>query len=310
MAQDYPNWVNLCLEDIRRWTSDTDAKFESMIPMLYSKDTSQSQEEYDMSYAGVGKFVKLDGNTPKDNMNEEYKTTYTFPEWTNSIDITRRLYDWRKDRTVMSMAKEFKLSEKRTKEAHAAELFNYAFTATGTFSGGGLTAHADGKALCATDHTTKAEGFAGTYAGVNKGTSAISPAAVSATRDGIRNFTDGKGNKQYCTMDMILGPANKDFEEVAWEIISTTGKVDTADNNKNFHSGRYKLAIWQELTDHNNWFGLDSDKMRLYLWWLDQIPLELWDKFNPETQVLTYGGYMRYGFNANNWRFIYGHQVA
>jgi hypothetical protein len=307
MAETYPNWVNLCLTDVRKWHSDTLNDFESMIPKLYATDTSDKQEEYDVSYSGIGNFQPLNGNVGRDSMTEEYKKTYDFPEWSNAIDIQRRLWDDRRDRSVMNMAKEFALSANRTKEAHAAEIFNYAFTATGTYSGGGSTAGPDAKALCATDHPSKASG---TYSGTNTGTAAISPEAVSEMRDTMRNFTDGRDNKSYCSLDQLLVPADHDVEEVAWEIINTGGKVDTADNNRNFHKGRYKLAVWQELTSSKNWFGLDSTKAKLFLTWITRVPLEKWDSFDQESQTLTFGAYMRYGLGYSNWRWIVGNQVA
>ncbi len=307
MGLTYPNWANLCLTDVRKWVNESDADFESMIPKLYTMGTADGQEEYDVTYTGMGKFTLLSGTTNKDTMTEEYKTTYTFPEFTNEIDIQRRLWDDRRDRTVMNLSREFSLSKNRTREAHGAELFNYAFTASGTYSGGGSTAQADLKALCANDHPSKADA---NYSGDNLGTSAFSTSALMTTRDAIREWTDGRGNKIYAKMDEILGPANKDFEETAWEIINTTGKVDTADNNRNFHKGRYTLMIWDELTDDENWFAMDGSRRKFSLHWLDRIPFETYDSFNDSTQTLTYGGYMRYGFGANGWRWIYGHNVA
>jgi hypothetical protein len=307
MAETSQNWRNLCLTDVRKWFSDTLVDFESMVPQLYTMSTSDREEEYDMTYSGLGNFKLLDGNTTRDTMTEEYKTTYSFPEWQNAIDIRRKLWDDRRDRTVMNMAQEMGLSYNRTKEAHAAEPFNYAFTASGTYSSGASTAQADGKALCATDHPSKASD---TYTGSNKGTAAISASAVSDMRDTMREITDGRGNKSYLNLDTLLVPADKDVEEVAWEIINTTGKVDVADNNKNFHQGRYKLAVWMELTSTKNWFGLDSRKMKMYLNWITRVALETWDSFDNETQTLTFGGYERHGFGIPSWRFIVGNQVA
>ena len=248
-AEASENWTNLCLTDVRKWVSDTLNDFESMIPMLYSTDTSDSQEEYDVTYAGVANFQKFTGTAIKTDMTEEYKKTYDFPEFMNSIDIRRKLWDDRKDRTVMNMAKEFALSANRTKEAHAAEVFNYAFSAVDTYSGGGSTAGPDTKALCADDHTSNADA---TYAGDNKRTNALTAPNVETDRQDMRAMTDGRGNKLHARMDMILCPTG--LEETAWEIINSKGKVDTADNNRNFHEGKYKLAVWDELTDATNWF--------------------------------------------------------
>lgn len=305
MAEQSQNWVNLCLTDVRKWFSDTLNDFQSMIPMLYSTDTSDRQEEYDVTYSGLGNFQKFDGTAIKDTMAEEYKKTYNFPEWMNSIDIRRKLWDDRRDRSVMNMSKELALSFNRTKEAHAAEVFNYAFTASGTYSGGGSTAGPDAKALCANDHPSTADG---SYEGDNLQTSEFSPAAVETDRQAFAAMTDGRGNRIYAKLDQLLVP--RALEEEAWEFINSKGKVDTADNNENFHKGRYKLAVWDELTDSNNWFSLDSKRMKMFLWWITRIPIENWKKFDEDTQTLTFGGYARYGLGFSSWRWLIGHNCS
>jgi hypothetical protein len=307
MAQVSENWRNACLTDVRKWFSDTLVDFQSMIGTLYNSGKADGEEEYDMTYSGLGNFKLLNGSMVRDTMTEEYKTTYSFPEWAQSIDIKRKLWDDRRDRTIMNMAAEMGLSYNRTKEAHAAEPFNYAFTATGTYSSGDTTALADAKALCATDHPSKASS---TYAGSNKGTTAMAASAVSTMRDQMRDITDGRGNKSYLSLDTLLVPADKDIEEVAWEIINTAGKVDVTDNNRNFHKGRYSLAVWMELTNHKNWFGIDSKKMKMYLNWFTRIPLETHDTLDEDAMVLTFGAYERHGFGIPSWRWLVGNQVA
>jgi hypothetical protein len=276
-----------------------------MIPMLYASDTSDQQEEYDMTYEGVGDFQKFTGTAIKDTLEEGYKKTFSFPEYMNSIDIRRKLWDDRRDRTVMNMAKELALSYNRTKEKHAAEIFNYAFTATGTYSSGDSTAGPDAKALCANDHTSKSDSA---YAGDNLQTTAFSPAAVETDRQAHMAMTDGRANLLDRAMDMLLVPTP--VEEDAWELINTTGKVNTADNNRNFHEGRYKLAVWKYLTDAANWFSIDSEYMKMYLVWLTRIPIEQWKKFDEDLQTLTFGAYARHGLGYSSWRWIIGHNIA
>ena len=307
MAETAGSWYELLYTDCRKYFSDTLGKHESMVPMLYDVDTSDKAAEYDMSYSGVGNMQRFTGTAIKDTMAEEYKKTFTFPEFMNSIDIRRNLYDDAREKSVFNMVREFALGAARTKEAHAAEPFNYAFTASGTYSSGDSTAGPDTKSLCATDHTSNADG---TYAGSNKITTAISGKGLMEMRDVMRNITDGRGNKSNCKLDMLLVPANKDVEEVAWELINTGGKVDTADNNRNFHKGRYKLAVWDELTDANNYFGLDSEKTKFHLAWFNRVALENWKKFDEDLQTLTFGAYGRWGLGFNSWRFIVGAEVA
>jgi hypothetical protein len=296
------NWVNLCTTDVRKWVSDTLNDFESMIPMLYAKDTADGQDESDVSFSGLGNFQRFTGTAIKDTMTEEYKKTYSFPEFMNSFDVRRNLWDDRKDKKVMNMAQEFALSYNRTKEEHAAEIFNYAFTATGTYSSGDSTAGPDTKALCANDHTSKADA---SYAGDNLQTTAFSPSAVETDRQAFMAMTDGRGNKSQRRLDTLLVPVT--LEEDAWELINSKSKVNTADNNRNFHEGRYKLAVWDELTDSSNWFSLDSKAQKRSLTWFTRVPFETWKKFIEDLQTITFGGYARHGLGFNDWRWLIGH---
>jgi hypothetical protein len=299
------NWHELVYTDARKYFSDTLAKFQSMIPVLYDVESTDRAAEYDVSYSGVGNMRRFTGSAIKDTMAEEYKTTFEFPEYMNSIDIPRKTYDDAREKSVFNMTTEFALGAARTKEAHAAEIFNYAFSASDTYSSGDSTAGPDGKALCATDHPSTADGA---YSGCNKGTDALSAKSVESTRILVKGITDGRGNKVYANMDMLLVPLG--LEEIAWEIINSKGKVDTADNNRNFHQGRYKLAVWDELTDSTAWFGIDSDRMKRHLAWFNRVNLENYKKFDPDLQTLTFGVYGRWGAGFNGWRWVYGHQPA
>lgn len=166
---------------------------------------------------------------------------------------------------------------KRTQEKHAATVFNSAFNTT-VFSGG------DGLALCSTAHT-----FVGTSTTVsNSGTTALSATAVEATRLLMRQFTDETDNLMIARGDTLLVPPQ--LEEAAWEIVNASGKLDTADNNPNFNKGKYKIIVWDYLSDSNNWFMIDSKMAKMYLKWFNRIPTE----FNKDKDfdTLTVGSFI------------------
>ena len=109
--------------------------------------------------------------------------------------------------------------------------------------------------------------------------------------------------------DMLLVPLN--LEEAAWEIINSRGKVDTANNNANFHFGKYKLLVWPNyLTDTNNWFLLDSVMMKEFFLWFDRIPVEFQKDREFDSYMAKYAGYMRYSFGWSDWRAVYGNNVS
>jgi hypothetical protein len=150
-------------------------------------------------------------------------------------------------------------------------VFNNAFN-TSVFAGG------DSKALCADDHS-----YVGTSTTVdNKGTTALSQTAVEATRLLMRQFTDETDNLLTARADTILVPPQ--LEETANIIVGTAQDVGTANNDINFSKGKYKIIVWDYLSDSNNWFMLDSRMAKLYLKWFNRIPVE----FNKDKDFDTY----------------------
>ena len=108
--------------------------------------------------------------------------------------------------------------------------------------------------------------------------------------------------------DTIVCTVNN--EETAWQIINSKGEVETADNNRNFHYGRYDLAVWDRLTDSNNWFMLDSRLCKKFLLWWERVKAEFNHDRDFDTFVAKWSVYMRYGVGWADWRPIYGHNVS
>jgi hypothetical protein len=135
------------------------------------------------------------------------------------------------------------IAAKRTMEKLGASVFNDAFTGTGSITVEGTTvlSNSEKLSLCNDAHTSTATATTQD----NSGTSALSATAVEATRILMAGYKDDKDNLISVQPDLILCPRN--LEETAWEIISSKGKVDTAENNPNFHEGKYKLAVWDFL---------------------------------------------------------------
>jgi phage anti-repressor protein len=86
-----------------------------------------------------------------------------------------------------------------------------------------------------------------------------------------------------------------DLYEQAFEIISSMGKVDTANNNVNVHEGRYTFYEWNYLTSTKNWFMCDSKMRKQYAFWSDRVPLEFAMAEDLDTLLAKWRAYMRYG---------------
>jgi phage major head subunit gpT-like protein len=213
--------------------------------------------------------------------------------------VERKLYDDDLYNVINPKAQRLGTSFARTREIHAASTFNNAFSAS--FTG------FDAVALCSASHPLSPQNT-GTVQS-NAGSSALSPAAIEATRQIMLAYTDDRGNLFPSIPDILLVPPA--LEQTATEILRTVGKVDSADNTINFvGSLGLRPVVWNYLTDTNDWFLIDSRLMKQHLWWFDRVETEFQSDPNSDyTMVARYRGYMRYIFGWDDWMWIYGHHV-
>jgi phage major head subunit gpT-like protein len=282
---------------LRKIFVDEYGKPEGHRESLYGIEKSSKAVEYDLGIGGTGDLVEFDGTIAYDDFRQQYRTSYTHKEWVKGMKIERKLVDDDLYSIINKRPQQLGLVAKRTMEKHAASVFNFAFT-TSIFAGG------DGLSLCNDAHT-----FVGTATTVdNAGSTALSATAVEATRLLMRQYTDETGNLLVARGDTLLVPPA--LEETAWEIVNASGKMDTADNNPNFNKGKYKIIVWDYLTDSNNWFMIDSSMAKMYLKWFQRIPTEFNKDKDFDTYISKWSVYTRYSYGFSDWPWIYGHNVA
>jgi hypothetical protein len=120
-----------------------------------------------------------------------------------------------------------------------------------------------------------------------------------------RNY---RGDKMSVHPKLLVVPT--DLEEVAWEMIRSTGKPDTANNNANMYNGMFDLVVWDFLTDTNAWFMVDPRLMKLNLIWFQRIALEVFGDGNLFSGTRNIGGYYRAALGVRDWRWIYGNNPS
>jgi phage major head subunit gpT-like protein len=273
---------------------------ESRIPALYNVVRSTKAQEHDLGMGGFGDWAQYAGRIEYDENDQLYKTTYTHVEYVRGFKVERRLVDDDQYNVINKRPSGLALSAVRTREKHAASVFNNAFSSSYT--------GADGKPLCDAAHPLSPETGAGTHG--NLGSTALDYDAVIATRKLMRSYVDDRGELIPVNPNTILVPL--ELEDTAWEIANTINKPGTADNDGNFvRSTGLRVIVWDYLTDENNWFMLDPALAKMYLNWFDRVPLEFsmdpTSDFNLEAK---FRGYMRYSYGFSDWRWVYGHQVS
>lgn len=282
---------------LRKIFMDEYALPEGQVDMLFGMEKSSKATEYDLSIGGVGDLEEFTGTIPYDDFKQQYRVSYTHKEWVKGMKVERKLVDDDLYSIINKRPAILALAAKRTREKHGSQVFNNAFN-TSVFAGG------DSLALCASAHSR-----VGTTTTVsNAGSTALSATAVEATRLAMRAYTDETDNLLTARGDTLLVPPA--LEETAWEIITSTGKLGTADNDPNFQKGKYKIIVWDYLTDSNNWFMIDSRMAKMFLKWFDRIPTEFNKDKDFDTYVSKWSVYTRYSYGFSDWTWLYGHNVA
>lgn len=291
------NWPSIVQRDLSEVFLDQWRDWESMLPLLFRYVDATQGTEYDLETGDVGSVPAFEGAVSYDDFKEGYKKSITETEYALGLKIQRRLlrndlYDVVRDRVGL-LAQSFRQKQ----EDIGASVFNNAFNTTHTVG--------DTLALCSTAHTSK---VGGSNQG-NSGSSALSAANVEATRQLMVKYKTNRDNTMRTTPDLLLVPT--ELHEKAWEIVNSYGKIDTANNNRNFHYGKYNIAIWDNfLTDSNNWFMIDSRKMKRYNKYRIWEPVQFFKSGEFDTISQKFAGYMSNGVSSVEWRWIYGHAVS
>jgi len=282
---------------LRKIFMDEYALPEGQTDNLFGVETSSKHVEYDLGIGGMGDLEEFTGTIGYGDFAQQYRVSYTHREWCKGIKIERKLVDDDQYNVINKRPAQLALVAKRTREKHGASVFNSAFS-TSVFAGG------DSLALCASAHTRV--GTATTVG--NAGTTALSQTAVEATRLLMRQFTDETDNLITARGDTLLVPPA--LEEKAYQIVNTIQEVGTANNTVNFSKGKYKIIVWDYLTDSNNWFLIDSRMAKMYLKWFNRIPVEFNKDKDFDTYIAKWSVYTRYSYGFSDWTWILGHNVA
>ncbi len=278
-------------------------QLEDMVSTVYTMAGTNKRNEMKWSEVGtVPDFSAFNGTIGYNSVVQGFDVTSTPLEFTNGIQVTRKLFDDDQYNVMDQRPKGLANAGMRTRQKHAARIFNQAFAPDNLFYTG-----TDGAGLCSNSHLTNSG--ASTASGFdNLGTSALTATAVFAARIQMRGFRGDQAERISITPDELWYPP--DLSEVGWEILHSSGKLNTANNNANFHKGQYTPNDWEYMTDATNWFMVDGDLRRQHLHWVDRVPLEFAMMEDFDTLVAKWRAYMRYSTAYTDWRFIFGAQVS
>ena len=284
--------------------SDQYSQLPDMIPTLFGMAPNNGRNDIRWSDVGAyGDFEEFLGTVVYDSQSQGYDVVSTPVEFASGMQVERKLFDDDQFHIMDQRPSGIAVSAQRTRQKHAARIFNNAFSTDSYFYN-----NSEGVPLCSNSHTTNASGVSTATGFDNLVTSSLTAVGVAAARIQFVGFRDDRGNRASFMPDELWFP--NDLYEVAFEIISSSGKVDTDLNNRNVHEGKYKGYEWSYMTDTNNWFMCDSTMRKKMLMWVDRIPIEFAMAEDLDTIVAKWRAYMRYSNAWLNWRWIIGASVS
>ena len=296
MPQLAANWPDTLQKDFSKMYFDQYKQLDTMVPDLFNVMSSDAAYEKTSAVGTVPDFNEFTGRINEVNPVQGYDRQYVFTEYAAKIEIQRKLADDDQYRVMSRYPKNLANSASRSREKLGASIYDLAFTYTPT--------DGDAVSLCNTAHPSNVAGVATQS---NRGTSALSATNVETVRINMYDFRDDQNEKISIRGDTLIVP--RALEQTGWEIINSKGKVDTANNNANFHQGKYKLVVWDRLTDTTDWFMSDYSMQKEYLLWWNRVPNQFFQDKDSSTMVAIYLGYYRVGTGWDDWRFIFGNIV-
>lgn len=269
----------------------------SLIGPMYRMETSDKANEDYLEIEDIGNVQEFTGNLAYTEAKQANSKTVTNVSYAMGLKIQRELLDDDLYGVIEDLVRQMGQVARYRMEQDAASPFVNAFNTTFTVF--------DTLGLCSTAHTW----VSNSNTQSNSGTTAFSYAALDATVIAMRKFTNSAG-RTILTMspDMLLGPV--DLDSQFREVIDSKLKPGTANNNINAYNNQFTIMTTTFLQDTNNWFLIDSKKMKRLLVWQQRVPLEFKNTSDFDTWVKKFALYMRYKNTPLHWPFVYGQNVT
>ena len=271
---------------------------------MESGASAPTKDTWRLSQVGtMGDVPEFAGSITFDDVNQGYDSTISYREYATGFQVDRKMFDDDLYSIMDSKPKTMATALQRTRQKHAASVWNNAFSIDNTWLN-----HTEGVAMCSDSHTTTAAGVSTSTGFDNRITAALSAVSVAAARIQMRGFRGDRAERLSIMPDKILIPIN--LYQTLYAIIESEGQPDTANNNKNVHKGGYTGVEWEYLNDTNDWFMIDSSMMKESLTWVDRVKAEFAQAEDFTTLIARWRLYCRYGLGWNDWRFVLGSQVS
>jgi len=293
---------SLLVVGLRKVFGDEYNSLPKLYPSIYKVETSTRKYEELRAISGIGMFEQKNEGEPAiyEDRVEGYNKIFTHVSWAKGMRITRELRDDDQYNEMRDLVKYLARAAQYRLEYEHAKLFNYA-TATTYFTGG------DGLALLSASHTLAATPGV-TFSNYASST-ALSQTAIEKAISAFRRYVNDKNLLINVMPKKLLIPPELEFD--AMEILNSTQKAGTPNNEINAVRGRLEIVTWPFLTDTDSWFVLaDPGDVPGGLTSFMRTPPEFTSDGDFDTDDLKAKGFMRFSLGFLDPRCVYGSDGA
>ena len=239
-------------------------------------------------FTGVGKIGY-------DSPDQGFDWSITQFEKALGIEIQRRL--WRFDLFGMIESRWELLMDSafETRQTDAAELLNSGHSVTSLLD----FTHTRNEAMFANTHQSPDSAIS-TIGTDNLITTALSRTALNSIRTTALTFRDDKGRVRGLSLDTLIIPPN--LLPTAEVLMQSRLEPDTNLNAINPNQGRFKIIVWDKLTDSNDYLVVNLAAFKKSLRWFEADPPEVQRVLDFETQIAKYALYTQYSTGWSDWR--------
>lgn len=276
-----------------------------VIDKLYKRMPSKKAWEEFMSVSGVSDPEAFNGVIQYQSAYPGYTCKITPTEYAGGITIQRRLLDTDQYDVIEGMAKGLGEAANRKMNKIAHEPFIYFDSAAFNY-----LYSEEGVALCSNSHTTKVPNVSTSTGFDNLSTLPFDADNLEALRIQSKGFKSDIGERIGTNFDTIIHGTNLSAQ--VWEVLNSEGKTGDNLNNANFQKGRWKSIELPLLDDYdtNDWFIVDSRRMKEALMWIDAVKTEFMSTTDFDTLIRKYASYFVVGWGFRDWRWVIGSSVS
>lgn len=284
-------------------------RHEDMIPRLYTKaEPTQYTERFSALTDGpTFDDFSLTGSVQFGGPDQGYDVSTTYKHFAKGTQVEKDLLLYDQFDVIDGKYKWLANSAFDYQQIDAARIFNMATSVDTRFY-----THSEGVALCSDSHTTPVAGVSTTTGFDNLITSALSPTSLKAAIIQFRKFKTPQGRIiPGLKPNALIVPI--DLEFTAKEIAQTTMGFEPenfGDKTVNVLKGQFEIIAWEYLTDTNNWFLVDTSRMKDNLVWFEKQPLQSDRVEDFDTYVAKYRADMYYHPVYKDWRWVLGASVS